>query len=62
MRAKKQIPKKNIVEIYGNWEGIKVEWPLLGDNRNIHTVYYYRHKGTWFPSTRQNLIKRGIIK
>jgi len=62
MRPKKKIPKKHIVEIYGNWKGVKVEWPMWGDKRNVYTVYYYRYKGIWYPSTEGNLKKRGIIK
>jgi len=61
MRPRKTIPKKGIMEIYGNWEGIKVHHQLIRKGGPIHIVYYYRRKGVWYPTTKANMIKRGII-
>lgn len=64
MRAKKTLSKDEIAEVYGNWDGVKANHKVFS---HIHTVYYYRFDGRsdgvkWFPTTRENLVKRGIIK
>jgi len=61
MRSKKTLNRKEIKEIIGNWAAVRVEHVLLG-GPNIHEQYYFRYKGQWFPTTRSNLVKRGILK
>ena len=64
MRHRKTIPKESIVEVYGQHKGVKTLTKANSKNALIKDIedYYYRHKGYWYPSTRKNLIKRGIIK
>lgn len=72
MRERKNIKKEYIKEVYGNWKGLRVELPLwipirrkgepLPKKYKKLEQYYYRYKGIWYPTTRDNLVRRGIIK
>jgi len=62
MRSRKTIPQKYVVERYGRGKGIKVNYKGSGIFREDFFVYYYRINGVWYPSTKENLVKRGIIK
>jgi hypothetical protein len=72
MRERKTIKKEYIKEVYGNWAAIKTELPMaipirkkgssLPKRYQKMEQYYYRYKGQWYPTSRNNLVKRGIIK
>ena len=71
MREKKTIPREYIKEVYGNWDGIKAELPVaipvrrkgepLPRRYTKLIQYYYRYKGKWYPTSREALVKKGII-